>query len=44
MDRAAYEALKRQLAARAWDDMNHYAQAKSELIESLLARARLNHG
>jgi GrpB-like predicted nucleotidyltransferase (UPF0157 family) len=40
-DRAAYERLKRDLAARGdWEDMNHYAQAKSELIETLLARAR----
>jgi GrpB-like predicted nucleotidyltransferase (UPF0157 family) len=39
-DRTAYEALKRQLADREWDDMNHYAAAKSELIEAILRRAQ----
>jgi GrpB-like predicted nucleotidyltransferase (UPF0157 family) len=38
-DRLAYERLKRELASRDWDDMNHYAHAKGELIEALLARA-----
>ena len=38
-DRAAYERLKRELASRDWEDMNHYAQAKGEFIESLLARS-----
>lgn len=39
-DRAAYERLKRDLAARGdWEDMNHYAQAKSELIETLIVRS-----
>jgi GrpB-like predicted nucleotidyltransferase (UPF0157 family) len=38
-DRAAYERLKRELASREWEDMNHYADAKSELIEAILARA-----
>ena len=37
-DRTAYERLKRNLASRAWDDMNHYADAKGRLIEELLAR------
>ncbi len=37
-DRAAYEALKRELATREWPDMNHYAEAKSELIREILAR------
>jgi GrpB-like predicted nucleotidyltransferase (UPF0157 family) len=37
-DRTAYERLKRKLASRAWDDMNHYAEAKGRLIEELLAR------
>jgi GrpB-like predicted nucleotidyltransferase (UPF0157 family) len=37
-DRAAYERLKRELASRAWDDTNHYADAKGGLIEALLAR------
>jgi len=37
-DRRAYEDLKRELAARDWDDMNHYAEAKSGLIREILAR------
>jgi GrpB-like predicted nucleotidyltransferase (UPF0157 family) len=36
-DRAAYERLKRELASHEWEDMNHYAEAKSELIEAILA-------
>lgn len=45
-DRATYEQLKRDLAARGdlWEDMNHYAQAKSELIEALIARSRSSPG
>jgi GrpB-like predicted nucleotidyltransferase (UPF0157 family) len=39
-DRAAYAQLKRELAARGnWEDMNQYAEAKSVLIEALIARA-----
>jgi GrpB-like predicted nucleotidyltransferase (UPF0157 family) len=38
-DRDAYERLKRELAAREWDDMNHYAAAKGTLISEILARA-----
>ncbi len=38
-DRAAYERLKRALAAREWEDMNHYAEAKGALIGEILARA-----
>jgi GrpB-like predicted nucleotidyltransferase (UPF0157 family) len=38
-DRAAYEALKRELATRDWPDMNHYADAKGALIREILARA-----
>ena len=38
-DRAAYEALKRSLAAREWRDMNEYAEAKGPLIEEIMARA-----
>ena len=37
-DRAAYEALKRELAAREWEEMNHYADAKGPLIREILAR------
>ena len=39
-DRAAYEALKRELAARDWPDMNHYAEAKGPLIREILGRCR----
>ena len=39
LDRAAYARLKRELAQREWNDMNHYAEAKSELIAQILARA-----
>ena len=38
-DRAAYEALKRELAAREWPDMNHYADAKGPLIREILSRS-----
>jgi GrpB-like predicted nucleotidyltransferase (UPF0157 family) len=37
-DRAAYEALKRELATRDWPDMNYYAEAKGDLIRAILAR------
>jgi len=39
-DRAAYEQLKRHLATREWFDMNQYAEAKGDLIDEILARAR----
>lgn len=38
-DRRAYEQLKRELASREWADMNHYADAKGELIDAILAGA-----
>jgi GrpB-like predicted nucleotidyltransferase (UPF0157 family) len=38
-DRAEYEQLKRDLATQEWDDMNQYADAKSELIAEILRRA-----
>ena len=37
--RAEYEATKRRLAARRWDFVQDYADAKSAVVESLLARA-----
>jgi GrpB-like predicted nucleotidyltransferase (UPF0157 family) len=40
-DRAAYERLKRELARREWSDMNEYAEAKTPLIEEILARTTL---
>ena len=39
-DRELYESTKRALAARTWEDMNLYADAKSEVIGQVLARAR----
>jgi GrpB-like predicted nucleotidyltransferase (UPF0157 family) len=36
-DRATYEAVKRELATHTWPDMNYYARAKSEVIQSVLA-------
>jgi GrpB-like predicted nucleotidyltransferase (UPF0157 family) len=38
-DRAEYEQLKRELARRQWSDMNEYAEAKTPLIEAIIARA-----
>ena len=37
-NRAAYEARKRELAAREWEDMNFYAEAKSDVVEAIIAR------
>ncbi|TFC54079.1 GrpB family protein [Cryobacterium sp. TMT2-15-1] len=39
-DRALYESTKRSLAANIWSDMNHYADAKSAVIQQILTRAR----
>jgi GrpB-like predicted nucleotidyltransferase (UPF0157 family) len=39
-DRALYEEVKRDLAQRPWSDMNHYAEAKSDVIQDVLGRAR----
>lgn len=38
-DQKRYQAVKQQLATRSWTDMNAYAQAKTEIIESILAAA-----
>ena len=38
-DRRLYEQVKRGLAAKEWPDMNAYAQAKTEVIESIIASA-----
>jgi GrpB-like predicted nucleotidyltransferase (UPF0157 family) len=38
-DRRRYEQTKRELAAQEWPDMNAYAEAKTEVIESILAGA-----
>lgn len=38
-DRRRYQQVKRQLAEQAWPDMNAYAAAKTEIIESVIAAA-----
>nr|WP_240498037.1 GrpB family protein [Williamsia sp. 1135] len=38
-DRAAYGALKKDLAAQEWSDMNEYAAAKGPLIGEITGRA-----
>lgn len=38
-DRELYERTKRELAARRWDYVQHYADAKGEVVEQILARA-----
>ena len=39
-DRALYAAKKRELAARPWRFMQHYADAKTEVVLAIMARAR----
>ena len=39
-DRALYERKKRELARRAWKYVQNYADAKADVIEEILARAR----
>ncbi|WP_353886395.1 GNAT family N-acetyltransferase [uncultured Curtobacterium sp.] len=39
-DRRRYEDVKRTLMTRSWDDMNAYADAKTEVIEAIKDRAR----
>ena len=38
-DRELYASTKRRLAAQDWPTMQHYAEAKTEVVETLLARA-----
>ena len=40
-DRELYAATKRRLAHQPWRDMNDYADAKSEVIQEVLGRARV---
>jgi GrpB-like predicted nucleotidyltransferase (UPF0157 family) len=42
--RASYEAAKRELAARTWTYVQHYTNAKSELVEAIIARALAAEG
>ena len=39
-ERDAYEATKRELATRRWDSVQGYADAKSDVVEDIIARAR----
>jgi GrpB-like predicted nucleotidyltransferase (UPF0157 family) len=39
-DRLLYENTKRSLASRTWSYVQEYAEAKSEVVEAILARAR----
>jgi GrpB-like predicted nucleotidyltransferase (UPF0157 family) len=38
-DRQLYARTKRDLASRDWPSMQHYAEAKTEVIEGIIARA-----
>ena len=38
-DRARYESIKRDLANRDWKYVQHYANAKSDIVEEILSRA-----
>jgi GrpB-like predicted nucleotidyltransferase (UPF0157 family) len=38
-DRELYARTKRDLASRDWPSMQHYAEAKTEVIEAIIARA-----
>ncbi|HET9852522.1 MAG TPA: GrpB family protein [Candidatus Limnocylindrales bacterium] len=40
-DRHLYERTKRELAARTWRHVQHYADAKTEVVEEIIARAGL---
>ncbi|MBU0704690.1 MAG: GrpB family protein [Chloroflexi bacterium] len=41
-DRLRYEETKRELAARTWKYRQNYADAKTQVIQEILARARRN--
>jgi GrpB-like predicted nucleotidyltransferase (UPF0157 family) len=43
-DRALYESTKRTLLGRQWDDMNDYADAKTDVIFAIKERARAARG
>ena len=38
-DRELYARTKRELARREWPSMQHYAEAKTEVVEGIIARA-----
>ena len=37
-DRSTYERAKRMLAGQEWEDMNKYAEAKTEVVEAIIAK------
>ena len=39
-DRELYGSTKRELARHDWPTVNHYADAKSDVVEAILLRAR----
>ncbi|ASU82227.1 GrpB family protein [Nocardiopsis gilva YIM 90087] len=43
-DRAEYEGVKRRLSERTWDRIQDYADAKSEVVEAIIARAMAERG
>jgi GrpB-like predicted nucleotidyltransferase (UPF0157 family) len=43
-DRDLYERTKRELVARKWTHVQHYADAKTEVVEAIMARAGLPGG
>ena len=43
-DRARYESAKRALARRDWPTVQHYADAKSDVIADIMTRARPDTG
>lgn len=43
-ERALYERTKRELAAREWRHVQNYADAKTEVVEAIIARARTARG
>lgn len=43
-DRELYERTKRELAARTWRHVQHYADAKTAIVEEIMARAGLPPG
>jgi GrpB-like predicted nucleotidyltransferase (UPF0157 family) len=43
-ERRLYEATKRELAARTWRHVQHYANAKGDVVEAIIARALAARG
>ena len=39
-DSHCYEQMKRELAAKEWSDLNAYADAQMEVIESIIAASQ----